>query len=476
MNRNFFLGFAVAIAIMIAAGAASYGGWRFFGTRSIPVLRAASGEGLDADEGPTAQRSTPTVKEGQKAAAGQPVDDCCPPEAAATGKSASEGAEAEAECHDEVVLTSDTIAQNGITFETARKETLSESATVPGRVSYNTEAMAHVGTPVQGRIVDVRARLGDVVKKGDTLFVIDSPALGEAQSDFLQKRTQIQVAESAVAVAKTSADRARQLLEGQGISLAEFQKRDGEYKAANGTRLTAQAALTAAENKLHLWGMGQIEIDRLIATGEIRPQYTVRAPMGGCVVQREATLGEIVSPEREALLVMADLKTIWVLADVPENQLHRIEVGVPAEIAVDAIAGQPFQGAVTYIGPELDKATRTGQVRVEIAGDKSPLKPGMFAQVRLPLSSRSGGQDALAVAVPEIAVQTFEGGPTVFVAVEGEPDTYGARKIEIGPAIGGRVPILKGLAEGERFVAGGSFIVKAQLAKGLMEGKTCTGH
>lgn len=399
------------------------------------------------------------------------------PAAAETGHGADDGhghGAEEAAHEDEVKLPPAAIEQNKIKVEAARRQSLGEVFTAPARVAYNAERMAHVGTPVNGRVAEIKIKLGDAVKKGDALLVIDSPALGEAQSDYLQKRTQAQVAESALEVARTAAERAKRLQAGKGISLGEYQKRDGEFKSARGALKSAQAAMTAAENSLHLWGVTQPEIDRLVKTGEIDPRYTVRAPIDGAVIQREATLGEIVGPDREALLVIADLRTLWVLADVPENTIHKIEQGAPALVNVEAIENQGFQGKITYIAPELDKATRTGQVRVEVPDGNTPLRPGMFARVALTLGHDH--ESSGTIAVPEAAVQTFEGGPCVFVEVDGEPNTFAKAPVEVGPAIGRMVPIVAGLEEGKRYVSNGAFIVKAEMSKAIMEGKTCSGH
>ncbi|MBM3333770.1 efflux RND transporter periplasmic adaptor subunit [Candidatus Sumerlaeota bacterium] len=384
--------------------------------------------------------------------------------------------EAEGDHVDEVTLTPQAIQQNQITIAQARKQALIETFVVPGRVSYNAEAMAHVGTPVGGRVVEIKARVGDIVRTGDELFVVDSPALGEAQSDFLQKQTQGRVAQSSVELAKAALERATRLLDAKGISFGEFQKREGELKTAEGALLSAQAALTAAENKLHLFGASQSDIAQLLATGEVSSRYVVRAPIAGTVVEREVTLGEIVSPDREALLVLADLTTLWVLADAPESLLHRIAIGSLAEATVGAIEGQPFEGKVTFVTSALDKATRTGQVRIEVPDGHTPLRPGMFARVRLTLAGPSGRKPEAVIAVPEAAVQIVEGGPAVFVEVDGEPNTFARQAVAVGPPVGRIVPVLSGLEEGRRFVSEGAFLLKAELAKGEMEGKTCSGH
>jgi cobalt-zinc-cadmium efflux system membrane fusion protein len=420
------------------------------------------------------------VANGRRAAAGEalgkPTETSEVKDAHGQAASAHVQGEAEAEHSDEVTLTPQAIEQSRIRLETARKQVLTETFVVPGRVSYNTEAMAHVGTPVEGRVVEIKVRLGDVVRAGDELFVVDSPALGEAQSDFLQRRTQTRVAQSALELAQTASERAARLLDGKGISLGEFQKREGEFKTAQGALLAAQAALTAAENKLHLWSMGLSDIEQLAARSEIRPRYVVRAPIAGAVVEREATLGEIVGPDRETLLVLADLTTLWILADVPESLLHRVAVGSRADATVDAIPARAFEGRVTYIAPALDKATRTVQVRVEVADGHTALKPCMFAHVQLTLANPQERKAEAVLAVPEAAVQIVEGGPAVFVEVEGEPNTFAKQAVVVGPAVGRMVPVLSGLEEGKRFVSEGTFVLKAELAKGIMEGKTCSGH
>ena len=392
----------------------------------------------------------------------------------AEGAAAGEGA---AEAHaDEVTLTPEAIAQNGIRVEPARKMALGDELIVPGRVSYNLEQTAHIGTPVQGRVSEVKVKLGDIVAKGDVLLVIDSPALGEAQSAFLQKRTQLEVAASAVEVAQTAAERAKRLLEGKGIALGEYQRREGEYKSALGAQKSAKSALTAAENTLRLYGVSDDEIKQLVASDEVNPRYMVHAPIGGQVVEREVTMGEVVGPDRDALLKLADMKVLWVLADVPENQVQRVVLHAPVAVTIEAFAGQSFSGTVAYLAPELNKETRTVQARIEIGNVAAPISPGMFAQVGMVFDRPSDQKTPEVLAVPKAAVQMFEGGPTVFAEVPNEPNTFASRPVKVGLSNGKMIPVLKGLEEGARVVVEGAFVVKAEIAKGEMEGKTCSGH
>lgn len=367
--------------------------------------------------------------------------------------------------HDEEVrLAPQALKTFDIRTEPATKRVLSPTVVAPARVSFNAEQMAHVGSAVSGRVAEIKVRLGDTVKKGDVLLVVDSPELGEAQSEYLMKRTTIATAESSVEVTKSAFERAEKLYkESKGIALTEVQRREAEFKAAQGALLSAQATVTAAENKLHLLGMNQEAVASLEKTKEIDPKYMVRAPLDGQVVEREATLGELVRPDREALLVLANMQTLWVLADVPEAKLEDVAVGSHARIQLAARAKQTLEGTVSYISPALDPSTRTAKVRIEVKNGHA-LRPGMFAQVEL--SAVATDEKQAVLAVPNEAIQMVEGSPAVFVPVEGEEGTFTRRPVQVGPAVGGMIPILAGLKEGEQVVVNGAFILKAEMGKG----------
>jgi cobalt-zinc-cadmium efflux system membrane fusion protein len=375
----------------------------------------------------------------------------------------------ESEHADEVKLTSDAVAKYGIQTSTAQLWKLRPTIHVPARVGFNTEAMAHVGSPLRGRIVDVKVRVGDPVKVGAELAVIESPELGEAQADFLQRRVAVQTAEPAVDLSRVAWERAKGLYEqSQGISLTEVQRREAEYKASVAALKAAQASRTAAANRLHMLGMEHAAIEALASTGEVVPRYTIRAAIDGVVVQREVTLGELVNPEREYLMVLADATKLWVLADVPEARLLQVEVGSKAWIDVGSEGDEGhkrFEGAVTFLSPFVDPTTRTAPVRIEVPATELGLRPGMFAQAEI-VTSSSQGSGLPVVAIPEEAIQTVEGAPAVFVPVVGEPDTFQKRVVTLGPAVGGLVPVYSGLLEGESFVSAGSFLLKAELGKG----------
>ena len=367
---------------------------------------------------------------------------------------------AEAGHSDEVTLTAEAVTRYGITLGRVSRIVLADSVPAPARVAFNTETMAHVGSSLRGRVVEAKVRVGDAVKEGQELLIIESPELGEAQADLLQRRTTAQTASPATDLAKAGWERAKGLYErSQGIALAEVQRREVDYRSTLAVQRAAEAAATAAENRLHLLGMSQQQVDAFLQSGQISARFAIKAPTNATVVQREVTLGELVGPDRESLLVLADTRSPWVLADVTEANLRNVTIGAKAWVTIGT---ERWQGSVTLVSPFVDTATRTASVRIEIPNSGGKLKPGMFAQAEIEVLIEGG---ALVLAVPDEAIQTVEGGPAVFVPVKDEPNTFAKRAVTIGKVVGGMVPILDGLQSDEEMVVKGSFILKADLGK-----------
>ena len=281
---------------------------------------------------------------------------------------AAEGHSGEAEGGhtDEVKISPEAMKIFGISLDKAVRRTLTETTVAPARASYNAEAMAHVGSPVEGRAGELKVRLGDVVRKGDVLAVIESPDLGSAESELLQKRSLREAAESAVEVANLAFQRAEELRKTNSVSVTDFLSRQGDLKKAEGELKVASAEYLAAENHLHILGITQVQIERLLASGEVTSLFELKAPIAGTVVQREVTPGEVVGPDRETLMVIADMSTLWVLADVPERMAHRVISGSKGRMTLGAAEGAVLEGTVSYISPELNPRTRTAQIRLVI--------------------------------------------------------------------------------------------------------------
>lgn len=317
-----------------------------------------------------------------------------------------------------------------------------------GKILANENRLAHLSARVSGHIVAVYANLGDRVKEGDRLLLIDSPAYGEAQLDYRKARTTLSVMEKAL-------ERAQALLDRGAIGAGEHQRREADYE-------NARADLHEAEEKLHLLGMTEREIQRLAAKtlphAEVA-QVSLRAPFTGEVIERNATIGEVIDPNK-SLFTVADLSTVWVRADFPEQQAGRLKTGLTIEVRVSAYPDTMFHGAITYVGAVIDPTTRTVTARADVANPEGRLRPEMFAEVTLVTDEQS------ILSVPRAAVQQV-GSRTVAFVVRG-PRRFESREVTLGQASSEYVQVVAGLAAGDEVVTQGSYALKSEYLREQM--------
>jgi cobalt-zinc-cadmium efflux system membrane fusion protein len=202
------------------------------------------------------------------------------------------------------------------------------------------------------------------------------------------------------------------------------------------------------------------DIERLEREQTIRSHVPIVAPLSGRIIGRDVTKGEVVETSRH-LFTIANLEKVWVVANVPEQDLSFIHSAVrqstTAEVLLTAYPNEPLTGSVTYVGDVLRPDTRTLALRVEVPNPNGRLKPEMFATVRI---WSPAVPDALTI--PTAAVQRDRGKTVVFVQLN---DTeFSRRTVELGERSGKQVKIVDGLEEGERVVVAGSFVVKSEFA------------
>jgi membrane fusion protein, heavy metal efflux system len=373
---------------------------------------------------------------------------------------------------DEVKLTAEGMRRAGVRVEKAAKEPLADVLVVPARVAFDGEKMAHVSSPLTGRVRELKAGVGSVVKAGDVLAVIESAQLAEAQSDYLQRRSSAENLKAVVELAKTTYERAQKMYDAsQSLSLTEVQLRQREYRSLENERLAARMGASAAGQKLYLLGMDETAVKSLEESGKLSPLMAIRTPIDGTVLDREVTLGELVTPEKEAIFLLADLSSVWILGQAPEDQVGVARPGTHAEWV--SISGVRAKGIVTAVGSEVSPESRTVSVRVEALNPEGALRAGMAGEVAIQLSTEHvGGGGGVGgngveerIVVPAEAVVRHEGGFAVFVPVEGEANTFSAKPVKVGDARGGKIPILDGLSEGASVVVRGTFVLKAELGK-----------
>ena len=341
-----------------------------------------------------------------------------------------------------VKMAAEVQKQNGVVVAVAKKQRLAGTISVTGKIEPNADRIAHVSPRISGKIVAVKASLGDSVAAGQSLATLDSVELGEAINRYHQSKTKL-------ALAQSSMDRIKGLVEKKIAARKDILQAETDYKMA-------QTELHTDEERLSLYGVSSAELK---GDNHKKPLLPVRSPIGGIITEKHAIVGELSDPSK-SLYTVADLSNVWVLVDINEKDLAKVHRGQSALVTVGAFPDRKLRGRITYIADLVDEATRTVKARIEVANPGRKLKPEMFATVELALPADS----APVVAVPEDAIQDLDGKKVVFVA---ENDVeFAARQIEAGRTAGGMVEVISGLNEGERYAVKGAFILKSELKKG----------
>jgi membrane fusion protein, heavy metal efflux system len=335
-------------------------------------------------------------------------------------------------------LSAEEIQSAGIKSEALQPQDLAEQVVVTATIRADQDRVAHVAPRVPARIVRVDANLGDRVKAGQQLALLDSLEVGEAHSAYLQARTQHEVA-------KADFERAEKLRADQIIAQKDHMRAHAEYEKA-------KAALRAAEDKLRMLGVNSAQS----AGGKAVSTFPLTTPFAGTVIEKHAILGELAQPDK-SIFTVADLSRLWIEANLFEKDLGRIKLGADALVTVAAYPDEAFNGKLTYIAAVMDKETRTVQARVEVANPGGRLKPEMFATAAI-----QTGAKGKALLLPEEAVVLMRGQPTAFVEARGG---FEARPVQMGEKLRGRVAIRAGLEAGERVVTAGAYTLKARILR-----------
>jgi cobalt-zinc-cadmium efflux system membrane fusion protein len=356
------------------------------------------------------------------------------------GKPATEQQEApkaEAKEADGLKLSAEEAERAGIKVETIAQQAFADAITVTATIRPNQDRIARVAPRVEGRIVQVSASLGQQVKAGQALAVLDSLAIGEAQSALLH-------AQSSQRVSQADFKRAESLVADEIIPQRDFLRAKAELEKAS-------AELRAAQDRLRLLG-GSARSD-----GAANSTFPLNAPLAGTVIQKKAIVGELGTPS-DALFTVADLSKVWAEANLTEDTLAKVRVGSAATVTVAAYPGERFPGRVTYVASLLDKDSRTIPARIEVENKDGRLKPEMFATATI----ETTGAAREALSVPDGAILLLQGQPTVFVEEHGG---YEARAIEPGEKLSGRTVIKSGVGAGDKVVTAGAYALKARLLK-----------
>jgi Cu(I)/Ag(I) efflux system membrane fusion protein len=311
----------------------------------------------------------------------------------------------------------------GVRTTLVEPRVVTESIRTTGYVDYDERLVSQVNARVSGWIEKLYvAYTGQPVRRGETLLSLYSPELVLTQEDYL---------------------RARQLAASGSAGDQEDQ-----------TRRDGSDLMSAAATRLRLWGIAPAELRKLAQRGTPSETLPIESPLSGVVTESKVVEGAHVRAGDE-LYTIADLSRVWVYADIYESELPKVRTGQHAEVSLDALPGQHFDGIVTYIYPSVSEQSRTVRVRLEFSNPGLALRPGMYVNVTL-LDSGS----APTLTVPVEAVLDSGVRKIVIVALGG--GRFAPREIKVGTQAEGYFRVLHGLEQGERVVTSAQFLIDSE--------------
>jgi membrane fusion protein, heavy metal efflux system len=345
----------------------------------------------------------------------------------------------------EITLTPEAIARAGIKTAAVGSQAMSASIVVPATVTTNAYRDTRVHALVAGIVRRVPVELGAPVTVGQPLAVIFSSELADVQMKYLAMQAMLRADHQ-------KRERTAKLVEIGAASRQELEEVTAVHDAH-------ETELAAARQRLLLLGLSSERIRALRDAGAVRSEVAVTAPGGGVIVTRAVNPGQVISVAQE-LFVVADLSTVWVIADLFEKDFGAVQVGSEGTVTVPHAPSNALRGRVAYIDPRVDPATRTAKVRVEVPNRSESLRLGMFVHVAFTVAG--SGRVTL---IPRSAVQSVGERSVVYVAVGRDEGRFAERAVTLGTGAGDHVQIVAGLEPGEHVVTEGTFFLRAEAAK-----------
>jgi membrane fusion protein, heavy metal efflux system len=321
-----------------------------------------------------------------------------------------------------------------------------QALTLAGKIAYGEDRYSRISSPLQGRVVEVRAHLGDPVKAGAVLLVVDSPDIAQAYSEYVKEDSDLQYATRAHELAKD-------LYENKAMPLKDLKQAENEL-------VKARAEFRRAKERLLSLRIPAEELDKPLDRQKITSRFEMRSPLTGTVVERTVTPGQSVGGDpAQVLFTVADLDMLQVVADLYERDLSLVKEGQFAKVNVEAYPGVDFPATVATIGDVVDPTTRTIKLRAWVNNEPHKLKPEMFARLNIEV-----GDSVQFLTVPREAILEADG--KQFVYVMEAADRYVKREVKVGGASGDQARIIEGLRSGEHIVIKGAVLIKGQEVKG----------
>jgi membrane fusion protein, heavy metal efflux system len=340
-----------------------------------------------------------------------------------------------------------------LTIEPIEDHSFNSEFVTEGKIQVNEDRATPIFSPYAGRVTRLLAKAGEVIQRGQLLFVVEATDMVQAQNDFIGAITAMNKARSALNLAQITDKRSRDLYEAKAVPLKEMQNAQAGLVAAQNDMRSAETALEAARNRLRILGRSESDIDTFEKTGRINPDTPVYSPIAGTIVQRKVGPGQYVSSATsDPVFVIGDLSNVWLTAYVRETDAGKVAVGEDVSFTVLAYPDRVFRGSIDYIAAVIDATSRRLMVRATVDNSEALLKPEMFASVTITVR-----RDVMAAAAPREAL-IYEGS-SVRAWVARDDKTIELRQVKTGMTDGRMIQIVDGARPGERIVVRGSLFI-----------------
>ena len=336
----------------------------------------------------------------------------------------------------QIRISTEKVQKLGVRVEAVNRQPLDKVVRASGRIEPDERQIYTITPKFEGYVERLHVNVtGQFVTKGQPLFEVYSPELLSAQREY--------------AIARQGVDSLKSASE----------------ETQRGMRELAESSLIRLRN----WDVSEEQLASLSQSGAARRTLTFRSPVSGIVTEKKAVQGMRFMPG-EMLYQVTNLASIWVIADVFEQDIGQVRQGSKAIVKVDAYADKTFPGIITYVYPTLKNETRTVPVRVELGNPSGQLKPGMYAQVELSSASRTP-----VLTVPVSAV--IDSGTRQIVLVQKEEGRFEPREIKVGARSNDRIEVVQGVQDGEIVVVAANFLIDAESnLKAAIGGLGHSGH
>lgn len=323
--------------------------------------------------------------------------------------------------------------ESTVVVETVAEPPLDEVLQISGRVSVNQNALAKIGPSISGRVIEVKADIGQTVFRGQVLAVIQSIELSDTQAKFLKAKSQVELK-------RLDVERYRNLYDEGITSLPRLRERESALTEK-------EIEMNALADQLIVMGMHADDIRQISRQKGVNSNTPITATIHGTVIDRRISLGQIVEISDD-LFMVADLTEVWIEAEVPERSSIPFEINTPTEIEIPALAHQTFKGRLSFIDRTEDPESRTIKIRVVLSNQDLRLKPEMLASISIHKPS------FLSFSVPANEVIRDQDQDCVFVQTESH--RYTLRTVVLDQEVNGSRRVISGLNPGEKIVTRGN--------------------